>query len=261
MIALIPAKGTSERLPEKNTRLINGKSLVKITAETALASNCFEKIIVTSESHGLLLSLPAVGKVHEKGIWRHYRDPKLSGPKVTTHTVCRDVLQHQKILPKSFCLLIPTVPLRTAADIRKAYRQFKDNCLMSLSPAEILPQHLVRIKNGYVQSSPRIDDKRQDFKYYHHDGYLIMCDTKKFFEATDFYDMVVTPWFTPKERNLDINTMDDLWLARMKMENQSSLRQGVQQMIDDMKCKEHSWEKDCNRCIDRKRLKNMMEGK
>ena len=91
---------------------------------------------------------------------------------------------------------------------------------MSVSLLEHLPQHALKIVNGRVIPREKIsvDVKRQDTaKMYRHDGYLIMCDTQAFFNVNDFYEMSITPWYTPKKRSLDINTMDDLRLARWKM--------------------------------------------
>ena len=103
---------------------------------------------------------------------------------------------------------------------KKAYKEFKGGCLMSVSELEHLPQHALKIHNGYVipREKLSVDIKRQDTaKMYRHDGYLIMCNTQSFFAVNDFYEMVVRPWYTPPKRNLDINTMDDLRLARWKM--------------------------------------------
>ena len=155
-----------------------------------------------------------------QGIHRFTRSEELSSPTASTYQVCKEVLQRENILPDSFCLLIPTSPLRTGKDLSNARRQFKGGCLMSVSLLEHLPQHALKIHNGRVIPREKIsvDVKRQETaKMYRHDGYLIMCNTQSFFNVNDFYEMSITPWYTPPERNLDINTMDDLRLARLKM--------------------------------------------
>ena len=48
-IAIIPARGGSKRIPRKNIRLFQGKPLLSIAIETALASHCFNKIIVSTD--------------------------------------------------------------------------------------------------------------------------------------------------------------------------------------------------------------------
>lgn len=209
---IIPVKGTSERIKEKNTRLINGKRLFIYTAEVALKSG-FDKVIISTESKSILASVPT-------GVHKFQREIKYATATSTVFEVCRDYLQRQPILPESFCVLLPTSPLRASSDIRRAKRQFKGDCLMSVSECDP-PQHTLLIKDNMVMSYKNVGDIRQSAKYYKHDGYLIMCNTEAFFNSTDFYDMHVIPWHTPPERSLDINTMDDLLLARLKMEGQN----------------------------------------
>lgn len=210
IIAIVPIKGTSERIPNKNSRHINGRPMWKYTVDTALNSGIFDYVVVSSESRGILnLVTPKAHRVQ--------RDPKLATPTATIFDVCRDYLQRLPILPDNFCVLLPTSPLRSVIDLRKAKRQFIGDCLMSVSETSP-PQHTLLIKDNMIMSYKNVNDKRQDGKYYKHDGYLIMCNTEAFFASTDFYDMHVTPWYTPLARNLDVNTMDDLLLARLKME-------------------------------------------
>ncbi|MFK5882067.1 MAG: 2-C-methyl-D-erythritol 4-phosphate cytidylyltransferase, partial [Sulfurospirillum sp.] len=48
-IAIIPARGGSKRIPKKNIRDFLGKPLIAYSIEVALASNLFEKVIVTTD--------------------------------------------------------------------------------------------------------------------------------------------------------------------------------------------------------------------
>ena len=48
-IALIPARGGSVRIPKKNIKLLNGHPLIAYTIRAALESDCFEKVLVSSD--------------------------------------------------------------------------------------------------------------------------------------------------------------------------------------------------------------------
>lgn len=50
MIAVIPARGGSKGVPQKNIRLLNGRPLIEYTIEAAKQSCLFEKIIVSTDS-------------------------------------------------------------------------------------------------------------------------------------------------------------------------------------------------------------------
>ena len=49
MIALIPARGGSQRIPHKNIRDFCGKPLISWTIEQAIQSNVFEEIYVSTD--------------------------------------------------------------------------------------------------------------------------------------------------------------------------------------------------------------------
>ena len=48
-IAIIPARGGSKRIPRKNILPLNGIPLISYTIRAAKSSNCFDKIIVSTE--------------------------------------------------------------------------------------------------------------------------------------------------------------------------------------------------------------------
>jgi CMP-N,N'-diacetyllegionaminic acid synthase len=50
IIAMIPARLGSQRVPKKNLRFINGKPLIYYAIEAAKAANCFDEIYINSES-------------------------------------------------------------------------------------------------------------------------------------------------------------------------------------------------------------------
>jgi pseudaminic acid cytidylyltransferase len=48
-IAIIPARGGSKRIPRKNIKLFHGKPLIAYSIEAAIKSQCFDKIIVSTD--------------------------------------------------------------------------------------------------------------------------------------------------------------------------------------------------------------------
>ncbi|MEP5338898.1 MAG: acylneuraminate cytidylyltransferase family protein [Algibacter sp.] len=53
IVALLPMKGTSERVPNKNLKLFNGKPLYHIILETLLKSKYIEEVVVNTDSEFL----------------------------------------------------------------------------------------------------------------------------------------------------------------------------------------------------------------
>ena len=50
IIAMIPARMGSQRVKQKNIRLLNGKPLISHIVDTAVRSNVFDEIYINSES-------------------------------------------------------------------------------------------------------------------------------------------------------------------------------------------------------------------
>ena len=50
VLAIIPARGGSKRLPDKNILDLNGKPLIAWTIESALQSKFVDKVIVSTDS-------------------------------------------------------------------------------------------------------------------------------------------------------------------------------------------------------------------
>ena len=50
IIAMIPARLGSKRVPKKNLRLLNGRPLISYSIETAVKSGLFDEVYVNSEA-------------------------------------------------------------------------------------------------------------------------------------------------------------------------------------------------------------------
>lgn len=48
-VAIIPARGGSKRIPRKNIRHFHDKPMIAYSIEAALASDCFDKVIVSTD--------------------------------------------------------------------------------------------------------------------------------------------------------------------------------------------------------------------
>ena len=64
VLAIIPARGGSKRLPRKNVLPLAGKPLIVWTIEAGLKSKCIDKVIVTSDDDEIQkISLEAGSKI------------------------------------------------------------------------------------------------------------------------------------------------------------------------------------------------------
>ena len=52
-ICFIGARGGSKGVPQKNIRLLGGKPLIAHTIESALDSNCFDSVVVSTDDKNI----------------------------------------------------------------------------------------------------------------------------------------------------------------------------------------------------------------
>lgn len=128
MIALIPARAGSKRIPGKNIKHLGGRPLLDWTICAALHSRVFSRVVVsTDDSATANIANIAAGEVVA---WQ-----RRTGAGDTERDIewVREVLS-ELTQYREFCILRPTSPFRTADTIRRAYKQWHESkdCLDSL---------------------------------------------------------------------------------------------------------------------------------
>lgn len=147
LLALIPARAGSKRIAEKNIRLLCGRPLIAHTLETTLASDCFSRIIVSTDDE----QIAKVARQYGAEVpW--LRSPENSSDTSTVIDAIQEVLDRIGMdgdpLPEGVMLLQPTSPFRTVKSIHQAnalYRQSHGESVVSVSPAAIHPLWCKRI--------------------------------------------------------------------------------------------------------------------
>jgi len=123
IVGVIPARGGSKRIPGKNWKELLGKPLLGYTIEAALESGVFDRVIVSTDSEDVAR------------IARNYaedmvlmRDPALANDVAPSSVVALNVVE--QLDPEGseiahVAQLLPTCPLRDAADIRGSFEFFR----------------------------------------------------------------------------------------------------------------------------------------
>ena len=118
-MAVIPARGGSTRLKNKNIYPLAGKPLISHTIEVVLESGCFDTVIVSTDSEEI------ADVARDYGVQIYERDAKYATEKATVLTalmaMMNDVPKHDV-----FAYFLPTCPLKTAADIRGGMELFNE---------------------------------------------------------------------------------------------------------------------------------------
>jgi len=122
-VAIIPARGGSKGLKEKNIHPVAGKPLLALTIQQALASTSIDKVFVSTDS----LVIAAIAR--EYGAEVIVRPPELSGDKASSesaihHAIGVIELEHEMAVG-TVVFLQATSPLRKPGDIDAAVEVFR----------------------------------------------------------------------------------------------------------------------------------------
>jgi CMP-N,N'-diacetyllegionaminic acid synthase len=166
-IAIIPARGGSKGIPNKNIAPLCGKPLIEYSIEVALESSSIDYVAVTSDSDEIL----AVAKKYGKKIIAIRRPPELAMDDSRTEGAVIHALNHlskKRIDVDCVVLLQPTSPLRRV--------QFIDDCVALIAPSK--ESSLISVSDPMQHPS--------DFLFNDGKGIEYVCRDKGSFRRQDF---------------------------------------------------------------------------
>jgi CMP-N-acetylneuraminic acid synthetase len=124
LIATIPARSGSKRLPGKNVQSFFGHPMLAYSISAALNSELFREVIVSSDD-------PAIGRIAESyGAVFVLRPAELASDSaqlvdVTRHVL--DLLRGRGVEPAAICQCMPNCPLVRSEDIVRHWNFFREN--------------------------------------------------------------------------------------------------------------------------------------
>lgn len=217
-ISLIPAKGKSSQIKNKNLLKLGKKTLVEIALTASLKSKKIHHTYVSSES---IKILNLIKNYPCKGIKRPKR---LSSKNSKGVDVIKDFLKNldhktKKINP-TVVILQPTSPLRKSAQIDSAIKIFESKklkFLMSVCKNKSTPYKDMIIKNKKlvpIFSKNNLSLNRQSFpQTYKPNGAIFIFKYREFLKKNSFYNKSY-PFIMNDISSIDIDNLDDYKLAK-----------------------------------------------
>lgn len=217
---LIPARGGSKTILDKNLVDLGGHPLIRWTIETAkaIAAPIGAPVYVTSDDAKILDVAEACGAQP------HKRPDHLADDQATMKDVLR---QFWRSHPEAdeIVLLFPTVPFRTAETLKNAMDVFdagtmrgKHTSLMSVGEHRGRPFGGVTIQNGKMIFGDPAEAyyRKQDTPslYYANGSIFIIAQTELEQLNTQLFNKDTHPYICYGIENLDIDTPFDLEVAR-----------------------------------------------
>lgn len=224
VLAIIPARGGSKGLPNKNILELCGMPLIAWSIKAAQNANCISNILVTSDCKKIL------SVASEFGAETLLRPSHLA----TDETAMAPVVEHalseslkKNINFKYFALLQPTSPLRTSKDIDNAFGLMMEKLSDSvISVVESSPETLktfILQENGYIKGSvsnlhPFM--RRQDLpKVFSANGGIYLMRTSIFMKTNTFITNTTVPYIMEPQYSIDIDSEEDFLDAKRRLES------------------------------------------
>jgi len=219
-LALIPARGGSKGVKNKNIRVLDGKPLISYTINSAKKSECFEDVVVSTDSN----EIANVARTYGATV-PFIRPAELSDDKAKSIGV---VIHALDISGKSYdavCLLQPTSPLRKAEDIKEALIKYEEKGKTTLVSVAILeephPHKVKLIKNDklipFIPGAQCEVPRQQLSTCYFLNGAIYVIDANFAKENKTFFDENTVPYIMPNERSVNIDTEADFLVAEYYM--------------------------------------------
>ncbi len=224
-LAIIPARGGSKRLKNKNILPLQGIPLISHTIQSAKDSKYIDEIVVTTDSKEIL----NISK--RENISTIKRPEKLAKDNSTTFDAVKHTINKYKKINKSFdyiILLQPTSPLRTSKDINKSIKLlFKQNADAVVSIAEPSHSPLWSFKAKKNKKLDNIFKEKNKFKrsqdldtYYSLNGAIYICKTSLLLKNKSFLlNNNIYGYEMCQKNSIDIDTIIDFKLAEIIKDN------------------------------------------
>ncbi len=231
-IAIIPARGGSKRIPNKNIRDFLGRPMICWSIETAQKSGMFDHVVVSTDSESIAEVAQTSG-----AIVPFIRPSELSDD----HTPVREVINHAiRESNKSLgefnycCCIFATAPLLQTTDLEIAFEilmNSSSNFVFSAAEYDFpIQRAFYKTSNGIEMFFPEHTKTRsQDLvKSFHDAGMFYWGKTSAFLNREPMFSGLSIPYVLPSHRVCDIDDMDDWQRAQwlMKVMQTESVQHG-----------------------------------
>ena len=166
IIALIPARGGSKGIPDKNIKLMDGIPLLAHSINYAKSCKYIDDIIVSTDSE----KISKISKTYHAEVIN--RPEIISNDYATTESAVEHTLNQLKDKPEIIVLLQPTSPFRPSDSLNLAIDEFINgnyDSLLSISPTHNFFWNLskdgLKAKYDYNKRPRRQDIKEEDISY------------------------------------------------------------------------------------------------
>jgi N-acylneuraminate cytidylyltransferase len=211
-LVVIPARGGSKGVPQKNIRLLFGKPLIAWTVEQSLAARRVGRVVVSTDDPGIA----EVARTHGAPV-PFLRPPELAQDSTPTEPVLLHAiaeLERSGYLPDAVILLQATSPARRSGAIDAAIERFEREDAESL--VSVCENHHFFWKNGQApealydfRNRPRRQDIGEDARWYRENGSIYITRTHVLRAQRNRLGGKITMFLMSQAESWEIDTESD----------------------------------------------------
>jgi CMP-N,N'-diacetyllegionaminic acid synthase len=225
LLAVIPARGGSKRLPRKNILDLAGKPLIAWTIEAALGSKYIDRVIVSTDDK----EIATISKKYGADV-PFMRPSELATDEAKSVDVVLHLLEKLKKIREKYdyiILLQPTSPLRTTQNIDDSVELLqarKSDAVISVCKVEHSPLWCNLIPDDDLSNfldHSILNKRSQDLEqYYRLNGAIYLCNAEKLKEEKAFFlKNRCSAYKMNRESSVDIDSRMDFLYASVCINN------------------------------------------
>lgn len=221
LVAVVPARGGSKRLPGKNLKPLGGRPLVFHTIDALLGHHQVSSTIFSSDSDEYL---QAVEKEYGNLVRLEARPPEYALDKTKVRDELKRMATAGVLESDWFALCLPTAPFRTNQLVSKMLQEWEISTqpLFSACEYDFPVQFAFDIDTSGDWTSCQSDSpmltgntRSQDIpKRYRPNGAMYVQTVDSLFNSETFY-LGARPYLMSREDSLDIDSEQDFLLAEI----------------------------------------------
>ena len=220
-IAVIPARGGSKRIYQKNIKPLFGVPIIVRTLRTIIKSKCFDQVIVSTDSQEIQNQICGF---KECSIYRRSSD--LSDDYTGTQIVVKDVCENWDIDNEDLvCCIYPTAVLLSVSILKASFlKHTSSSCKFTFAAKEYVHpferSFFCENQKVVLPSNIQTSARTQDFKKRYHDtGYFYWGKSKYWKSMQPIIHDGNQAYILKQNEAWDIDTQDDwdlleaLWVS------------------------------------------------
>ena len=223
VLAIIPARGGSKRIPGKNIKNFCGKPIIAYSIEAAKESGVFDEIMVSTDSGEIADIATSLGASVP-----FMRSEAASGDFASTKDVLLEVFHEYEKMGQSFgqaCCIYPTAPFVTAQGLKGSRELLKKDGVAMVNPVvrfSFPPQRGVSVNEQGMIEVLHMENRfvrSQDMEPVYHDaGQFYWYDVPVFLKNDGIMDGLSAAYILDDLHVQDIDNETDWEIAEMKNE-------------------------------------------